>query len=388
MRPPLPLPGRLGLALLLSACGAPGCGARTGLGLPDAPPSDRQDAAVVDAPDVGELLDAPDAFDAPEALDVVDAPDIVDAYDAPDVCTTRRYALAPQPAEALLVLDRSRSMNTALEGTTRRAALLSALRASLPGFAGRITMGSMHMPSAALNCDVALPLAAPLGSTPDAIIARFDASGLGSGTPTAAAIDLARDHLLSRTGERVSRSIVLATDGAPGCNTSLNPATCTCLEAMTTCTVRNCLDDVRTIGSITRAADAGIAVYVIGIDDPTQPSLLATLDRMAVAGGRPRAVGAGLPRYYSVRRSADLTEALEAVRRSLTACVLRYPGTPEEAARAQVFVGDVLRPNDPTHTNGWDWTTDARLEIALYGSACMSASADTPTRIEVPCLDR
>ena len=79
-RPSLRIP-RLCLAIALSACGA-----RTGLDVPDATAFDRV------APDVPSM-DLPDAIDLPDLPDLPDVP-------APDVCTTRVYALAPQPASA------------------------------------------------------------------------------------------------------------------------------------------------------------------------------------------------------------------------------------------------------------------------------------------------
>ena len=361
----------------LLAVALAGCGARTGL-LVDASALD-----AVDAPDAT-LPDAPDVTDVTDVTDVPDVPDVP----PPDVCVTRRYPLAAQPSEALFLLDRSPSMNQFIEGTTqRRQALVAALRGALPAFASSIAMGSMHFPSGSLSCDVRLPLAVPLAvGTAATIVARYDADGVTSGTPTTAAVDLAHDLLLARPGTNVSRSIVLATDGAPGCNAALDPRTCTCgSTAAPTCTARNCIDDVRTLAAITRARDAGIAVYVIGIDDPAQPALIDTLNRMAVAGGRARPEAPGLPRYYSVRRTADLSEALDTVRRSLSACVLRYGGPAADAARIAVVVAGVDRPRDPSRTNGWEWNNDERTEVALYGDACAAAGPDVSTSAEVRC---
>jgi hypothetical protein len=371
-------PRRLALVGCLVALA--GCGARTGLRL------DPPDASV-DRPDAVDAPDAFDAFDAPDVPDVADVPDVPDVP-PPDVCVTRRYALAPQPAEALFLLDRSQSMNTFLEGSLRRYdALLNALRSTLPAFAASVAMGSMHFPSANIGCDVRLPLAVDVAvGTSSAIIARFGAAGLASGTPTTSALDLARTTLLARPGVNVSRSIVLATDGAPGCNAALDPRVCTCAAPTPpACTARNCLDDVRALEAINRARDGGIAVYVIGIDDPTQPVLIDTLNRMAVAGGRARPEGTGLPRYYSVRRMADLTEALDSVRRSLAACVLRYAGPAADGSRITVVVAGVDRRRDPTRTNGWEWNNDEHTEVALYGDACAAAGPDVPTAAEVRC---
>ncbi len=384
MRSRMLTPRRLTLVASLLALG--GCGARTALrvDLPD---------AAVDAPDAFDAPDVVDAFDAPDvpdAPDVVDAPDVPDVPDVPppDVCVTRQYMLSPQPAEALFLLDRSQSMNTILEGSLRRSdALLGALRSTLPAFAARVAMGSMHFPSTNVGCAVSLPLAVDVAvGTASTIISRFASAGVASGTPTTAALDLARTTLLARPGVNVSRSIVLATDGAPGCNAMLDPRVCTCAAPTPpACTARNCLDDARALEAIARARDGGIAVYVIGIDDPAQPVLIDTLNRMAVAGGRARPEGTGLPRYYSVRRMADLTEALDSVRRSLAACVLRYSGPPSDEGRITVVVAGRDRPRDPTRTNGWDWNNDEHTEVALYGDACVAAGPDVPTAAEVRC---
>jgi len=374
---------RIEARALLLALALAGCGARTGLRV-DEPFLDASDVPDATATEVFDAPDVPDVFDAPAVPDVPDVPDVP----PPDVCVTRRYPLVAQSAEALFLLDRSPSMNQLLEGATRRqSALVGALRSALPAFASTIAMGSMHFPSGAIGCDVRLPLAVSLGfGTGETIVSRYSAAGVTSGTPTAAALDLARTLLLSRSGVNVSRSIVLATDGAPGCNDRLDPRTCTCAAPTPpACTARNCLDDERTIEAIARSRDAGIAVYVIGIDDPGQPALIDTLNRMAVAGGRARPEETGLPRYYSVRRSSDLTEALDTVRRSLSACVLRYTGPASEASRVAVVVAGVDRPRDPTRTDGWDWSNDERTELALYGDACSAAGPGIPATAELRC---
>ena len=129
----------LDLRASLLALALAGCGARTGLRVD-------LDAAIdaPDAPDALDAFDAPDVPDVPDAPDAPDAPDVPDVPDVPppDVCVTRRYPLAPQPAEALMLLDRSPSMNQVLEGTTRRwQALVDALLRTLPAFSATIAMG-------------------------------------------------------------------------------------------------------------------------------------------------------------------------------------------------------------------------------------------------------
>lgn len=358
------------------------CGARTGLRVDDDAP--RPDGVDVTTADVTDVTDAPDAVDIPDVTDVTDVVDI------PDVCVSRRYALSAQPAEALFLLDRSQSMNRALEGgVSRRQTLVNVLQSTLPAFEGHIAMGSLHFPSGALSCSEGLPLTVGIGSPAATVVSGYSRAGLTQGTPTAAAVDLAVTALAARRRPNVSQSIVLATDGAPGCNSALDPATCTCAESTAgTCGASQCLDDTRTLAAITRARDGGVDVYVIGIDDPAQPVLLATLDRMAVAGGRARAGGAGVPRYYSVRRMSDLRDALDTIRRSLSACVVRYAGPASDLDGLHVRVDGVERPRDATRTDGWDFTSADRREITLYGAACAAAGPDVPATAETRCDDR
>ena len=111
------------------------------------------------------------------------------------------------------------------------------------------------------------------------------------GTPTHDAVRLAEATLLAARQD-VPRAILLATDGGPVCNESLDGQDCICTGGISSrrpCETRFCLDDTRTVATIAAARDRGIPTYVIGIDDPRDPVLRDTLDRMATAGGRRRA---------------------------------------------------------------------------------------------------
>ena len=83
---------RAGLSLFFAVLATAGCGAKTGLLVPD-------------------VLSFPDA-------DVPDVPDVLDAPDAPEAtvprCRPGTFPLTERAADILLVLDRSGSMNRPL----------------------------------------------------------------------------------------------------------------------------------------------------------------------------------------------------------------------------------------------------------------------------------
>ena len=132
----------------------------------------------------------------------------------------------------------------------------------------------------------------------------------------------------------------------------------------------NCLDDVKTVQTITGIyANRNIPVFVIGIG--VTGSFASTLDAMAVAGGRPRA---GSPRYYAADTPAELTAAFEVVRDSVARCSYITPSSPQDPNAISVEIGGMTIPRDPNHVDGWDWIDQTYGHLQLFGSACTQAT--------------
>lgn len=332
----------------------------------------------------------------PEAV-----PDAMDAqHDAQ--CIPGRFVLERRQASVLFVIDRSRSMRFSLDGQEevpreawRWTALRNALASALPPFEHSLMMGALFFPDEQGGSTCSILRTAGIDIHPDlrntdAILAVLDRTEPWGGTPTYEALRRAHTYLLSRMDRTRSAHIVLATDGAPNCNPDLPSMNCVCTfrpdPTDPRCPSHNCLDDVRTIAAIATIARSGTPVYVIGIDDPSQPDLNQVLHRMAIAGGRPN-TEPGQPAYYSVRSTDALVRAFTSIQRSITQCTFVTPSRPDNPDDIRIEVNGIPIPRDETHRNGWDWTDQTFGELAFFGPACDQISDTTAVVAQVGCSD-
>lgn len=335
-----------------------GCGAKTGLEIPEY----RRDGGL-DAPR-DTSIDSPIFPDSP-------------------ICMPGRFPLRPDVAEVMLVIDRSASMRLTIAGEEdfppsewRWAILREALADSLAGLDSRVLVGAkfypdpifMPAPDAETACrsSETIDVFPGMGTAPS-IISIFDSPEPLGGTPTALALAAAARGF-SATAER--RFLVLATDGAPNCNGDLPQRTCICTSPADACLVDRpgafaCLDDTRTLDVITRLATVeGIPTYVIGIDGP---DFRDVLDRMAIAGGRPRTIP-GERSFYSVRSPDHLRMALEEITGSISACGFLTPALPPTDAAFSIEIDGTTIIESAI--NGWTWANRATGELELHGMAC------------------
>jgi hypothetical protein len=199
-----------------------------------------------------------------------------------------------------------------------------------------------------LDPDVEVPVG--FGSGP-ALEAAIEPAGppegaLGAGTPTAAAIGAATAYLKKVT-TALPKYIVLVTDGEPNC--ADNP-----LFGMSA--------EMIAVNTIADTAAAGFKTFVIGIGI----SGIATLNEMAIAGGRPRT---GEPRFYPADNRAELDAALETITRAVTTCAFPLVTRPLDPDFVSVTAGSSLIPRDPTQVEGWDYTMGGTA-IEIHGSHC------------------
>lgn len=342
-------------ALLLALALAGGCGARTGLNVPDA------------------SLDAP-------------AEDVFVRFDA---CVAGRFGMIRRSVRLLFVIDRSGSMNEPLvaRGTTSRwEATVDVLRETLPRFEQRLAMGALIFPrtpdgdttlrylqycqvqpGAGITVDVG-----PANATAvNQMLAQTFTMGA---TPTGAAVRRATQWLQAHDARGAAQYIVLLTDGIPNCNSEIVPAECECLDPAGTCSGErgrlSCLDADGTVNAIAAAREAGIATYVIGIDGSIEARYQSVLDRMAEAGGR---ANEGSPRYNSIRDRAQLQATFEGIQRTVALCSYVTPSRPDAPDAIDVDLDGVRVPRDPTRREGWEWTDREYGELTFYGRACDGA---------------
>ncbi len=380
------------LALWLGLAG--GCGARTGLNVPD----------VATFPDV------------PDAADVTDAADVRDVL-LPPMCLPGRFTLTQRGADMMLVIDRSGSMGQRLgggrSGSSKWVLLRDALAATLPGFQERIRVGALFYPQEGADTRVAtcaLPNIPSVDINPGTgnasrVIGVFDSTEPGGSTPTAAALLRAYNYFVRNPNRARGRYLVLATDGGPNCNAALDAATCVCVGGgggggpfggggmcRRDGDGQRCLDRERTVSEIAQLAAnpiASIPTFVIGLADETDPNYAATLTAMAVAGGRPFVSASGVPTYYNVERAADLTRAFTAIQNTVSRCAFVTPSRPEEMGSIAITASGATVPLDPTHRDGWDWSDRAFGEITFFGAACDRVIESRATEVQaiVECVN-
>lgn len=305
-------------------------------------------------------------------------PGLLESTVSPTVpCKPGLFVLRKAKPTLLFVIDRSRSMlsNFGGVGQSRWDVVRSALSRALPPVDDTIEIGALLFPapgSSGMSCTVSgAPNLAPSTGHVASLLALLTANPPGGSTPTADAIATAARSLRGIRAASTARALVLATDGAPDCNSALNPQTCTCAQG-NNCQANRCLDDTRTVARIAAAAAGGLPTYVIGIQDGATSPLAAVLDAMADAGQRPQ-LGQS-HRYYAVSSEAELGAALVTIRDQVGACTYLTSSVPDQRGTIRVTLNGMELPFDPSGETGWSWADRNNGELSLASAACGSAS--------------
>lgn len=301
-------------------------------------------------------LEPPPVVDAGLARDAGSAdagPDAgrLDAGFVPRPCIDGTFTLSPAEPVVMLVLDRSGSMDTVFSGgVTRWSALVSSLRATLPGVDQSMQLGGLAFPpNVADSCTV--PDVAgiwPSRGNVRQILSNLESIVPGGSTPTAEAVRVAAQILKGRRASNAARAIVLATDGAPSCEAGLE-------------------------GTLVRLRDAerdGIPTWVIGIAD--DPFLDRALRQMAISGGRARATP---NEYYPAQSPEQLELAFRTIRDQVGACSFLTSSVPDARGTIRVTFDGVEVTHDERGLEGWRWTDRENGELSLVGTACERAVA-------------
>ncbi len=336
---------------------------------------------------------------AKTGLLVPDAGALPDGGPDAGMCRPIPVALERRGAQIFFAIDRSNSMQKTIDGgeptpfdPSRWDVMGRTLSAVLTGADPTLEIGAKFYPRVFADrpgspmeaCSVSMGIdLAPARGNAGALLSIFTRTQPEGGTPTALALDEVRSFIEGHPDPGVPRFVILATDGGPNCNpdTGIPFTECLCTGVPTDCTTDptfgpyNCIDEDRTLRVVRELFTTdGAPVYVIGIDDPTRPDLADVLDRMAVAGGRPRDV-AGERQFYSVRRPDDLRGALTTITDSISRCVFTVMPTPGPGADLDVRLDGALVPRDAGHVEGWDFTGGTRAEVTFFGSACEQITA-------------
>ncbi|MGZ3418181.1 MAG: vWA domain-containing protein [Polyangiales bacterium] len=310
------------------------------------------------------------------------------------MCVPGVITLLKATPAVMLVLDRSGSMGGRLGTTsmgTRWHILTEALASALPSVDDTMAIGALFFPNATsprgsetCNVSTSADLVPKTGNV-SALITKMRANTPMGGTPTAVAIDTAAGILQGVRAAKSARALVLATDGAPGCNSMLDARTCRCASTTVNCRrdANMCLDDARTIERTKHFADLGLPTYVIGIDVGGVDDFSDVLDAVAIAGGRPLSTGSH--KYYAAGSATELDAAIVTIRDQVAACTYLTTSVPDPGGSITVSVGGVEVPYDETGKSGWRWADETNGEIELTGDACSKAASTHDVSARVEC---
>jgi Mg-chelatase subunit ChlD len=303
------------------------------------------DAAVIGVPDTAE-----DTTPPPPTVDVN--------------CGSVTSTATRRPADVLLVLDRSRSMEWSTDSdencrqgatncVSRWPALTSAVTTTLGNTADTIHWGlklysSPGGSSCTVNAGVEVPVAASSIADIEAEIASATPS---NNTPTAQAIEAATAYLATLDDPN-DKYILLATDGEPNCAPG---------QRSTTTNVQG------TVDAIAAATAAGFPTYVIGIG----PSV-GNLDNFAAAGGTGN--------YYPATSPESLTDAFASISELVATCTFTSDEPAPDPDNVAVYLNKKLVPEDDV--DGWSLGSDLQT-ITLHGAACDEAMSASGSSVQI-----
>jgi hypothetical protein len=263
-----------------------------------------------------------------------------------DVCASTGYPIEYNPINMLIVLDRSLSMSKNKIGTDTYATVVAnALKTVVQDNDAKdvINFGLAVFPSpACANGDEDSPdecTPAQSGNNPVVPIAlasysdiatKLDTVGTCGGTPICESLRWVGDYLkpanLPADVKDFPSYVLLATDGAPNCNSAGDVATCvnTATGAKDAQIPNQCLDDKCSYNAAIHLHDAGIPVYVIGVGSDVA-QWQDVMNGIAQYGGTDK--------YYPAGDAAALNAALAKITGEALSCefTVDWDAIPDDA---------------------------------------------------------
>ncbi|MDD5305901.1 MAG: VWA domain-containing protein [Deltaproteobacteria bacterium] len=303
-------------------------------------------------------------------------------------CATADYPIEHNPINMLVVLDRSLSMSknkigsdtyakvvaTALKTVVKTNDDIDLINFGLGVFpAPSCTSGDEDSPDECTPAQTGNNPVVPMGlSSYDDIAAQLDGIGTCGGTPLCQSLKWAMDYLtggsLPADVKDFPGYVLVATDGAPNCNSAGDVATClnTATGKKDAQIPNQCLDDMCSYNAAIKLHDKGIPVYVIGVGSSVG-DWQDVMNKIAQYGGTTK--------YYPAGDATALNEALAKITGEALSCEFTVDWTkiPDDATpkvdkscdKVRVYgtpkVGDPadikFSPNC-TDTNSWHWKND------------------------------
>ncbi len=300
-----------------------------------------------------------------------------------------------QPADVLVLLDRSDSMGTAYGAGTRYQAASALLSDVVEAYSEHVRFGYQEMPGRqgcgdllAGVCCASPPLVGIADGNLQAVTTAIaSALPLDGSTPTAASLRLARDHYATLADGIDNRYVLLATDGAPNCTLAgtlssedgSNAASAACAEAL---------------AEVNAMVAVGVRVIVLGAgpggsDDASADN--ACLDALAHAGGV--AASPGYPGFFTLDDPEQLHLVVERLFGGTTRppCSVRFSDKLDDPSNIGVYLDG--KPIPRGQVDGWqlDSATNPQAVI-ITGAYCDQIQEFQVAQVEVgyyctPCLE-
>jgi hypothetical protein len=289
-------------------------------------------------------------------------------------CGFQHFDLKVVPADVLLVLDRSASMQDEPDGasasTSKWDLVIPAVTEVISQTGSRVSWGMKSFPegegsecvSGSVTSKIDVPIA---DDNAMATVAQVMATQPnGNGTPTGDAIKAAVAYLQG-VNDGHKKFLLLATDGEPSCAGGTKDSS----KARTLATE-----------AVAAAFAAGFPTYVVGVAT-TKDSATDALNAMATAGGVP--TGGSNPlatKYYLASTQAALVMALQAITGEVAkTCVFNLDPAPPAPDFIAVKVSGTAISRDPGARDGWEYTNAQHTALQVYGAACdtIQKSADS-----------
>jgi hypothetical protein len=271
------------------------------------------------------------------------------------------------PADILIALDTSASMNDAVDGPcaggcgtrSKWSVALSGIDAVLDSGNPSVNWG-LELVGAGATCDAGRIIIAPAPGRGAAIMTelanRTNAGNLTTtgNRPVRTAIGVATTHFIQSVAV-TNPAVLLVTDGAPDCGAGAP-------DPMAS-------DAAGAAKAIGEAATSGIPTFIVGLgafDAATDDGLSS----MAVAGGFARS---GSPAYYPAANATDLATAVNQLILTMGQCIYMIPPPPNSTVstdRIGVLVNGNEIPQDTTNRNGWSYRDASHTRVQIYGPTC------------------
>jgi hypothetical protein len=377
--------------------GTGGSGAETGrmdAGTGGSPPSTgwTTDTGVTNGseggitPDDNPMARPPDGEMPP--IEIPGDPDALPAQS----CKVTEKTLPREPAEVLILLDRSTSLGEQENNSANSWWVMTtkAMNQGIKSSESMVDWGLMLFPKGTDSKKCCIMPANDLAPQVEVEIAPQNAKAIaeslsntepsGVGTPTAKALLQGANYLRTRT-TNTQKYIILLTDGDPTC----------VLDNV--CKNQEDNDYTRTKETIAHITSVfGIPVAIIGIAYPNSSSELKPNSKqlhlidLAKLGGIPNK-SKGQPAYYIATTQAELQDSFKSLYSKTVSCSYATGLSALWDGDAAVDLQGKNIARDPSHEEGWDFG-DGGKTVVFYGRACSSILQSTETlkpRLRLGC---